>query len=143
MAQGDRRGGHPVGNHTYDHVYVLARPPTRCSSASSAPWLIEGRPITQVIRENIAMTTPAMRARIGIEPNGFRTPGGFADGLEGREDIQKMLLDLGFKWCSSNYPAHDAGKPMQIPARKCTRRSSQRRGTRSHTFIPAGWSKCR
>ena len=46
------------------------------------------------------------RSRLGIRAAGFRTPGGFATGLEGREDIQRMLLDLGFEWVSSRYPAH-------------------------------------
>jgi hypothetical protein len=43
---------------------------------------------------------------LGIEPAGFRTPGGFADGLAGREDLQNMLRNAGFTWVSSKYPAH-------------------------------------
>ncbi|HKB02924.1 MAG TPA: hypothetical protein VKD90_11935, partial [Gemmataceae bacterium] len=37
---------------------------------------------------------------------GFRTPGGFADGLAERPDVRKWLIDLGFTWVSSKYPAH-------------------------------------
>src|SRR5207244_3526631 len=46
----------------------------------------------------------------------FRTPGGFAEGLTGREDLQKMLLDAGFTWVSSKYPRHAVGKPQEEPA---------------------------
>jgi len=108
--------GHPVGNHTYDHVYVLAKTPQETQFRfQRSPWLIGGRTAEQLIRENIALTTAAMKERAGIEANGFRTPGGFLTGLEGREDIQQMLLDLGFTWCSAKYPKHEIGEPMQEP----------------------------
>ena len=55
------RDGHPVGNHTYDHVYVLARKPEEIQFRfKRAPWLIAGRSIAQVIEDNIQMTTAAM-----------------------------------------------------------------------------------
>jgi hypothetical protein len=110
------RAGHPVGNHTYDHVYVLAKKPEEIQYRfARAPWLIEGKSPAEVIRENIRLTTAAMRARLGIEPAGFRTPGGFADGLRGRPDVQQMLLDLGFKWVSCKYPAHPYGETGHEP----------------------------
>jgi hypothetical protein len=59
-----------------------------------------------VIRDNIQLTNIALKQRVGVEANGFRTPGGFATGLDGRDDLQKMLLGLGFDWVSSKYPAH-------------------------------------
>ena len=103
--------GHPIGNHTYDHIFVLA---TKAQDIqyrfNRAPWLIEGKSPPQVIRENIALCTEAMRTRLGFMPAGFRTPGGFADGLNGRADVQQMLLDLGFPWVSCKYPAHPYGK---------------------------------
>ena len=99
--------GHPVGNHTYDHVNVLAKKPEDIQYRfRAAPWLIRGKSTTQVIRENISQTTLAMKERAGITPDGFRTPGGFRGGLKDRPDIQKMLLKEGFKWCSSHYPPH-------------------------------------
>jgi len=99
--------GHPVGNHTYDHINVLARSKDELQYRfQRAPWLIEGRSIQDVIRENIRLTTLALKQRAGIDNRGFRTPGGFATGLKGREDIQQMLLDLGFTWVSSLYPSH-------------------------------------
>ncbi len=109
-------GGHAIGNHTYDHVYVLAKTAVETQFRfQRSPWLVEGKSAADAIRENIRITTEALKQRCGIETNGFRTPGGFATGLDGREDIQQMLLDLGFTWVSSKYPAHKAGEPMQEP----------------------------
>ena len=99
--------GHPIGNHTYDHVYLLARDiPTLQYRFARAPWLARGRAVPDLIRENIALTNEALQTRVGVKAAGFRTPGGFAEGLNGREDLQQMLLDLGFTWVSSKYPAH-------------------------------------
>jgi hypothetical protein len=115
--QGIIRAGHPVGNHTYDHVNVTA---TRLEDIQfrfqRAPWLIAGQTPRQVIRENIRLTSLAMRARLGIDPAGFRTPGGFANGLADRPDIQQLLQELGFTWVSSKYPAHPLGDPLREPS---------------------------
>src|SRR5262249_3472891 len=101
------RAGHPVGNHTYDHVNVKA---TRSEDVQfrfrRAPGLIEGRAPREVTRENIRLTSAALKSRLGVEPVGFRTPGGFANGLHDRPDVRQMLLGLGFPWVSSLYPAH-------------------------------------
>ncbi len=108
--------GHKIGNHTYDHVYVLATKPDEIQFRfTRAPWLMRGRPPAETIADNIRMTNEALRTRIGIDAAGFRTPGGFAAGLTGREDVQKMLLDLGFEWVSSKYPAHASSKPGERP----------------------------
>jgi len=99
--------GHPIGNHTYDHVYLLAKTPDEIQYRfARAPWLIRDRPVAEVIRENIRLTNVALKERLGITANGFRTPGGFATSLHGREDLQKMLLGLGFDWISCKYPAY-------------------------------------
>ena len=99
--------GHPIGNHTYDHVYLLAKTPEELLFRfQRAPWLIRGRNVADVIRENIQLTNLALKERVGVQANGFRTPGGFATGLHGREDLQQLLLGLGFDWISSVYPAH-------------------------------------
>lgn len=96
------REGHAVGNHTYDHVNVWATSPEQLQFRfQRAPWLIQGKAVPQVIRENIRMTETAFQMRIGTKPVGFRTPGGSPNGLKGREDLQKMLLELGFTWVSS------------------------------------------
>ena len=108
--------GHTVGNHTYDHVNVTAREREDIQFRfRRAPWLIEGRSIEEVLRDNITACTLAMQSRLGISPQGFRTPGGFADGLAARPDLQRMLLDLGFGWASSKYPRHPIGEPGQEP----------------------------
>ena len=109
--------GHPVGNHTYDHVNVKA---TRREDIQfrfrRAPWLIEGKSPSEVIADNIRLAERALKERIGIAPAGFRTPGGFNDGLEDRPDLQAMLLKLGYTWASSKYPAHPiAGTSGRAP----------------------------
>jgi len=55
---------------------------------------------------------------MNITPSGFRTPGGFANGLADREDLQKMLLDLGFMWISSKYPGHPIGMAGEEPTQQ-------------------------
>ena len=108
--------GHPVGNHTYDHVNVHATSPAKTQFRfQRAPWLIRGRTVSQIIEQNIATTNLAMKTRLGISPNGFRTPGGFYTGLKGREDLQRLMMKQGFKWVSSVYPRHLSGKPKQEP----------------------------
>src|SRR5438034_4919290 len=53
--------GHPVGNHTYDHVYVRATQPAEIQYRfARAPWLIAGKPVAQVIEENIRLATAVM-----------------------------------------------------------------------------------
>ena len=53
--------GHPVGNHTYDHVNVLATNPKQTQFRfQRAPWLLRGRTAAQVIEQNIATTNVAM-----------------------------------------------------------------------------------
>jgi peptidoglycan/xylan/chitin deacetylase (PgdA/CDA1 family) len=99
--------GHPIGNHTYDHVYLLAGSENEIQYRfARSPWLVRGRSVAEVLRDNIVLTNLAIKERIGVEANGFRTPGGFATGLEGREDLQTMLLDAGFDWISAKYPSH-------------------------------------
>ncbi len=108
--------GHFIGNHSYDHVYVRADKLSDVQfKFARAPWLLDGKKPLDAVRENIEMATAAMRNRLGIEPAGFRTPGGFADGLSTRPDVQKMFLDLGFKWISCKYPAHPNSNPPGTP----------------------------
>jgi hypothetical protein len=111
--------GHPVGNHTYDHVNVKA---TRADDIQfrfrRAPWLIAGKTPAEVITANIRLAESALKERIGIVPAGFRTPGGFSDGLADRPDVQAMLLKLGYAWVSSKYPAHPLGTDGQPAEQK-------------------------
>jgi hypothetical protein len=109
--------GHPIGNHTYDHVNLLA---TRTEDLQfrfqRAPWLLRGIPVQDAIRENIRLASEAMQSRLGLEPSGFRTPGGFSDGLRQHPAIRAMLQELGYTWVSSLYPAHPNTQPMQEPS---------------------------
>ena len=112
------RTGHSVGNHTYDHVYLLANRLEEIQYRfQRAPWLIEGKAPLEVIRENIRLTNAAFKSRLGIKPAGFRAPGGFAEGLAQRPDVQKMLIEMGFPWVSTKYPAHPNSEPGTPPTR--------------------------
>src|SRR5262249_6711675 len=100
----------------YDHVNVLAtRPEDIQFRFKRSPWLIDGQEPHAVIRENIRLATAALKMRVGVDPAGFRTPGGFANGLADRPDVQLRLADLGFTWVSSKYPAHPLGEPGSEP----------------------------
>jgi peptidoglycan/xylan/chitin deacetylase (PgdA/CDA1 family) len=111
--------GHAIGNHTYDHVFVLASQMDDVQYRfKRSPWLVSGKPVAQVIRENVQLCSAAMRTRLGFGPAGFRTPGGFAEGLNGRTDVQQMLLDCGFTWASCKYPAHPYGTPGESATRE-------------------------
>ena len=111
------RLGHAVGNHTYDHVNVKATEVSQTQYRfARAPWLAQGKTATELIDQNIRMCAVAMTARLGVKPNGFRTPGGFPNGLKDRPDLQHMLLAQGYTWVSSLYPRHpvkpDTGAPQ-------------------------------
>jgi len=108
--------GHPIGNHTYDHINVQAeRKEDLQYRFQRSPWLLGDRPILELIRENIELTTKAMRSRLGIAPSGFRTPGGFAEGLKNHPDVRSLLKDLGYRWISSLYPQHTNTQPGHEP----------------------------
>ncbi|MCY2965218.1 MAG: polysaccharide deacetylase family protein, partial [Planctomycetota bacterium] len=108
--------GHKIGNHTYDHVYVLAKDPKEVQFRfQRAPWLMRGRSAAEVIQDNVRMANEALLTRVNIKAAGFRTPGGFTNGLDGREDVQKMLLGEGFTWVSSKYPTHANTKAGERP----------------------------
>ena len=108
--------GHPIGNHTYDHVNVQARERSQLQFRfARAPWLIRGKSIPAVIRENIETTNIALAQRVGVKAQGFRTPGGFHGGLDERPDVRRTLRELGFHWVSSKYPAHKYGEAGVAP----------------------------
>lgn len=108
--------GHPVGNHTYDHVNVRAKKPEEIQFRfRRSPWLIDGRKVDEVISDNIRLTTAALKTRVGVDAAGFRTPGGFNNGLHDVPEVRKMLADQGFSWVSSLYPAHPMTKPGEEP----------------------------
>lgn len=72
-------------------------------------------PVADAIRENIRIAAEALESRIKIRPAGFRTPGGFSDGLRHHPAIRSLLQELGYSWVSSLYPPHPTTQPMQEP----------------------------
>jgi hypothetical protein len=109
--------GHSLGNHTYDHVNVTAQRAADLQFRfQRSPWLLRGQAVDEAIRENISLTNHAMKERLGIEPAGFRTPGGFTDGLREHASVRGMLKDLGFSWVSSLYPPQPPLAAMQEPS---------------------------
>lgn len=109
--------GHPIGNHTYDHINLLAQTKRDLQYRfRRSPWLLDGKQTQQVIRENIRLTKLALQRRLKVDNQGFRTPGGFRNGLRERVDLQEMLVELGFTWVSSLYPAHANTAPRQEPS---------------------------
>src|SRR5262249_42905257 len=98
------RDGHPVGNHTYDHVNILARSTAELQPRFQRwPWLMAGRTPPRGIAAPIRMTDEAIAARLKTKTRGFRSPGGFGPGLTERPDVQKQLQELGFTWVSTQY----------------------------------------
>lgn len=131
--------GHPIGNHTYDHINLMAKtPPELQFRFQRSPWLIEGKSTTEIMRENIRITTLAMKQRTGIDNRGFRAPGGFPSGLHKREDLQRMLLDLGFTWVSSVYPLHEYTKPQEPPTDETFRSITEALGKAQPFVYPTG-----
>ncbi len=111
--------GHPMGNHTYDHVNVRAtRPQDVQFRFQRAPWLLRNQSAIDSVRENVVLCETAMRQRLDKKSDGFRTPGGFHDGLTEFPQVRKMLRDLGYEWVSSLYPRHPYTKPMERPSRR-------------------------
>ena len=94
--------GHPIGNHTYDHVYVLAKELDNLQFRfQRAPWLVDGMEVEDVIRQNILMTREGLKQRVGIEEAGFRTPGGFAGGCT----IMRTSKNCSWTWAISGSAA--------------------------------------
>ncbi len=111
--------GHPVGNHTYDHVNALARSPEELQHRFRRwPWLVQGRTAERVILDQVRMTSEAIRAELKTKPAGFRSPGGFARGLKDRPDVRKLLTNEGFDWVSTHYPGVAEVKENTRPTRE-------------------------
>jgi peptidoglycan/xylan/chitin deacetylase (PgdA/CDA1 family) len=97
--------GHAVGNHTYRHVFVKARTWDSLQvTYRNDPSLASGyaAPI-DAVRDEIQRTTEVMTDRLGERPRGFRTPGGFTNGLEDAPEVQDLLKEEGFDYVSSHY----------------------------------------
>ena len=108
--------GHPIGNHTYDHVNVTAGKREDLQFRfQRSPWLLGELSTRDAISENIRLCEVALRQRLGISSHGFRTPGGFQHGLREHPEIRAMLREFGYTWISSMYPKHPYTKPKERP----------------------------
>jgi peptidoglycan/xylan/chitin deacetylase (PgdA/CDA1 family) len=106
--------GHAVGNHTYHHVNVKAqrfedlqvvynREPARLQGAATPH---------DVTADEVSVTSDLIEHRLGVRPQGFRTPGGFGNGLQDAPAVQHLLNEHGFAYCSSHY---DCPLPIEKP----------------------------
>jgi peptidoglycan/xylan/chitin deacetylase (PgdA/CDA1 family) len=96
---------HVIGNHTYDHVnLVAAKPEDLQFRYRRAPWLVEGKTAEQVVEENIRMTNAALRHRLGIQHvRGFRSSNEYPTGLDAMPRMREMLRRLGFDWVGTKF----------------------------------------
>lgn len=106
------RAGHPLANHTYDHVLLKADTPEKLQfKFQRAPWLVRGKTVAQVVEENIRLTNAALRQRLGLSRvRGFRSSEEYATGLRELPAQQEMLHRLGFEWVGTHYA------PIRVPA---------------------------
>jgi peptidoglycan/xylan/chitin deacetylase (PgdA/CDA1 family) len=96
--------GHAVGNHTYTHCSIKASDVSELFGIyESCPWRAGRQQAQETVRQEIRMTTEAIRTCLGVEPKGFRSPGGFINGLQDAEHVQRMLMEEGFWWVSTHY----------------------------------------
>ena len=96
--------GHAIDNHTYTHVNVKAKDIAGLQEVyAAAPWRAVGLTPLEVIRREVRQTNEAIEEKLGERPQGFRTPGGFAGGLDDVPEVQDLLKDEGFRFASANY----------------------------------------
>jgi peptidoglycan/xylan/chitin deacetylase (PgdA/CDA1 family) len=55
------------------------------------------------IRREVQQTSSAITEKLGVAPTGFRTPGGFNNGLEDVPAVQELLSDEGMQYASARY----------------------------------------
>lgn len=96
--------GHAVDNHTYNHVFVKAQDIPRLQPVyANAPWRAAGLSALECIQREIRQTSTAITEQLGVAPTGFRTPGGFNNGLDDAPAVQKILGDAGMQYASARY----------------------------------------
>ncbi len=127
--------GHPIGNHTYDHVNVKATERDQLQFRfKRAPWLIRGKTIPQLVRENIEITDIALKSRVGVASDGCRTPAVFTPDVRiGRmcSDCFSISVSSGsaasIRLIRSGTPArnrHPRSSPLSRRPRRRLNRSS-------------------
>ena len=85
-----------------------------------------------------------MKQRLGIAPAGFRTPGGFTDGLADRPDLQAMLREAGLRLGQQPLPARTRSpRPAKRPAPRSTTSIVAAQAQAQPFVYPTAWSRCR
>lgn len=96
--------GHAVDNHTYNHVSVKAQDiPQLQPVYANAPWRAAGLNALECIEREVRQTSTAITEKLGVAPTGFRTPGGFNNGLDDVPAVQEVLSDAGMQYASARY----------------------------------------
>ena len=96
--------GHAVDNHTFHHVNVKAKEiPQLQPVYKNAPWRAAGLDALACLRREVQQTSTAIAEQLGAAPTGFRTPGGFNNGLEDVPEVQELLSDAGMQYASARY----------------------------------------
>ncbi len=76
--------GHDLDQHTYSHVPLIADD-------------------LELLDFELRRTNELFAERLGHVSTVLRGPGGYANGLRGRPDNQRVILDNGFRWVSCEY----------------------------------------
>ena len=82
--------GHAIDSHMYNHDNMLDSGPDE-------------------VKSQLTKTKHLIETKLGTENIGLRGPGGYGNALNGREDIQRAVLDSGIKWVSTQF-IHDFKK---------------------------------
>lgn len=78
------RRGHQVDSHTYSHVPLITDD-------------------LELLERELSLTNRLLQERLGHVSTVLRGPGGYAEGLRGRPENQRIVLDNGFRWVSCEY----------------------------------------
>ena len=81
------RRGHVVDSHTYSPV------PLNTGDVAQ-------------LAEELALANRLLADRLGVTSTVLRGPGGYARGLRGLPENQRVILDSGFRWVSCEYSAN-------------------------------------
>ena len=76
--------GHAIDSHMYNHDNMLDLP-------------------VDEIESQLKKTKNLIETKLGTENLGLRGPGGYREGLDGRPDVQKAVLDAGLEWISTRF----------------------------------------
>lgn len=79
--------GHPLNSHNYNHTSLTDMDPDD-------------------LKADLIKTKNLIETELGVKNTGLRTPNGLGNGLRGREDTQKAIIDAGIDWVSTlqNFP---------------------------------------